>query len=351
MRLTLRPLAEIVRHRVQRRPAPALEAMAVRIWEVAPAETAIVPRGFCLPGQLERVRETIFTAKDPFPEMQGGWEATHGATRAMLLEDAWIIDGVVYAGAAVSHLHPRTRRLPHVAVDVEIDRGALYGSPGGNMYFGTWLMDDCVTHALAEVDGMPVDTARPTSPHVRDYERWFEMRPARIGRAFFRELVVYDDLGQNQHKARRWAALRDKLARRFAAPPHPGVFIVRGESGVRRVLRGELELAERLARTRGLRVIDPMKLELEAVMRACAGARMIVGVEGSALLHGMLWLERGGACVVLQPPNRYCALMKHLTDRDGQYYGCVVGRQLGEDFAVDTDEVERTIDLLPASAR
>ncbi len=351
MRLTLQPWANIVRGRLRKDAAPPLESVATRTWEIAPAEQATIPRGFCLPGQLERVRATIFSARDPFPEMYGGVPTIHGATRALLLENAWIIDGVVYARGAAHHLRPRTRRLPHVTVDVEIDSGALYGSPGGNVYFGSWLMDDCCTYALAETDGVPVDTARPISDHARDYERWLEMRPARIRRAFVRKLVVYDDLGQNGHKARRWAAMREKLAPRFVAPPHPGVFILRGTSGQRRVFRGERELADRLAQTRGLRVIDPIALDLEAVMRACAGAKMIVGVEGSGLLHGMLWLEPAGACVVLQPPNRYCALMKHLADRDGRFYACVVGREVGQDTEVDTDEVERTIDLLPSSSR
>jgi hypothetical protein len=52
--------------------------------------------------------------------------------------------------------------------------------------------------------------------------------------------------------------------------------------------------------------------------------------------------------LVLQPPNRYCSLFKNLTDRDGQKFGIVVGIQTGDDFTIDPDEVERTLDLMDA---
>jgi capsular polysaccharide biosynthesis protein len=112
------------------------------------------------------------------------------------------------------------------------------------------------------------------------------------------------------------------------------------------VLRNELELAHRLHERRGLRILDPRQADVPTIVAACAGARVVVGVEGSGLIHGILSLRAGGAVLALQPPGRFVGLYKHLTDRDDQRFAFVVGRPEGEDFRVDPEEVERTLDLL-----
>ncbi len=65
-------------------------------------------------------------------------------------------------------------------------------------------------------------------------------------------------------------------------------------------------------------------------------------------MHGILPLSPGGGLLVLQPPNRFSAIFKDLTDRDGQRFGFVVGLPKEEDFWIDPDEVERTLDLFAA---
>jgi hypothetical protein len=52
--------------------------------------------------------------------------------------------------------------------------------------------------------------------------------------------------------------------------------------------------------------------------------------------------------MTLQPPNRFVSVYKHLTDRDHQHFGFVVGMSEGAGFCIDPVEVERTLDLLPA---
>ena len=65
-------------------------------------------------------------------------------------------------------------------------------------------------------------------------------------------------------------------------------------------------------------------------------------------MHGILSLEAGAGLLVLQPPDRFSAIYKDLTDRDQQQFGFVVGLGRGTDFWVDPDEVERTLDLFTA---
>jgi hypothetical protein len=339
--------------KLARRPARAPEVLAERSWEIAPPCTRVVSRARFLPDQLRRILQCseFASLEVNLKSVHGGTEGHNGATRAFLLRDAFLIDGALYKNEACLYLHPRSRRVPRFHVEREVDRGALYCTFAGNRYFGQWLMDDCVTYPLAAAAGVPVTTAQPVNAHTLGYEDWLGMQPVRTNGTYFRELIVFEDFGQNDSKHTRFRASADKLAARVGARPHPGVFILRGYTGARRVLRNELEIAERLRDQRGFTIVDPMKADVPAIVNACAGSRVVVGVEGSGLMHGIVTLPIGGAVLVLQPPMRFSAIYKDLTDRDRQQFGFVVGFPEGEDFRIDPDEVERTLDLFtPAAA-
>ncbi|MNZ40342.1 hypothetical protein D3C78_578560 [compost metagenome] len=128
---------------------------------------------------------------------------------------------------------------------------------------------------------------------------------------------------------------------------HPGVFILRGGDGDLRLLRNEIAIAEHLHKTRGFRILDPLRTDVPTIVATCAGARVVMGVEGSQLVHGVNVLQPGGALLVLQPPNRFVSYYKFLTDRDNQHFGFVVGTPEGDGFKIDIEEVERTLDLFP----
>ena len=344
------PVVEKLR-KLARRPARTVEEVASASWEIAPASTWVAPPALSLPEQWERISSfSEFSSRDgDLRKVRGGESVVNIPTRAFRIRDALLIDGALYKkDGAFLHLHPRTGRMPRLRVEQEIERGALYCTFGGNRYFGQWLMDDCVTYPLAVAEGVPVTTAQPVNSHTPGYEAGLEMKPVRTAGAFFRELVVFEDIGQNQSKHARFRGLGERLRQRMERRSHPGVFIVRGATGSRRVMRNEMEIAERLRDRRGFTIIDPVKEDVPAIVTACAGAKMVVGVEGSGLMHGILMLEPGGGLLVLQPPNRFSAIYKDLTDRDQQQFGYVVGLARGEDFWVDPDEVERTLDLYRA---
>lgn len=337
-------------------PLRGLHEVADRTWEIAPSERVISPAAFYLPNQIERITDWTFSPEHPRLISEGGLERIHRATRGFLLKDAYLIDGVLYKADACSHLYPRARRLPQLRVDREIERGAVYCTFPGNRYFGQWMIDDCGTYPLALAEGIPVTTAQPLPVHTQGleghtagYENWLEMRPTRLQSAFFRELVIFDDIGQNRSKRERFKGMEQKLLAHVDAKPHPGVFILRGKTGERRILQNELELAEHLRERRGLRILDITKSDVPTIVRTCAGARLVVGVEGSHLIHGFLFLPPGGAVLTVQPPKRYCSIFKDLTDRDGQYFGFVVASAVGKDLRVDLTEVDRTLDLFPTN--
>ena len=122
---------------------------------------------------------------------------------------------------------------------------------------------------------------------------------------------------------------------------------MRGSSGDRRAFLNEAEIADHLATQRGFRIVDPNRADLPTIVETCAGARTVVGVEGSQLMHGVLALETGGSILALQPQDRFVPNYKHLADRDRQHFGFVVAERDGEDYRCDISEIERTLDLLP----
>jgi len=352
MRWTLTPILQTL-HGAVFRNAPPLEQFATRSWELAPGDVRSAPPAVCLPGQFDRVTQLspfASTMEEERKLLLGEPDTRHGATRALLFEDVLLADGVLYKADARMHLHKRTRRVPPVQTVREDRPSALYCSSPGNAYFGNWLIDDCTTYPLALEHGLPITSASIVpSPQMLAYEALLGMQPRRCDGTWFDKLVVFQDVGQNRDKHRRFKSLGERLQRGRQVKPHPGVFILRGQAGQRRVLRNEMQIAERLQRARGFRIIDPMRCSVPEIIEVCAGAQAVVGVEGSQLVHGLVLMPAGGSLLTLQPPNRYCSLFKNLTDRDDQKFGIVVGRALGEDFEIDADEVERTLDLMDAA--
>lgn len=346
---TTHPLLEFVR-RAMRRTQLRVQELATRAWQIAPGETSVTGRAFFLPGQLERVTAWAFADEHPQRQMAGGCNVVHASTSAYLVRDAILVDGRLFKGTACDYLHRRTSNAPIVRIENEVACGALYCTPGGIKYFGQWLMDDCKTYLLARNEGIPISTAHPVWPHTAAYEQCLGMEPSRHHCAIIRQAILFDHFGQNENKKERARQLRLKLLSHAKHNSHPGVFILRGATGQRRVLRNEAEIAEALRRSRGFRIVDPANMSVMDILAACSGASTVVGVEGSGLMHGIALLPPGGRVLALQPPNRFVGLYKDLTDRDGQYFGFVVGTNVEQDFAVDVDEVERTLDLFPADS-
>jgi hypothetical protein len=343
---TLLPIAHILRKRLCGVEPASLESVAVQSWTIAPAEVAISRQAYFLPGQLERITGWAFASEHPRNYMQGA-SGTHAATMAYLLHDAWLIDGVLYKGMGCSHLKPRSKGMLKLTVDIELDRCAVYCTYEANKYFGHWLMDDCLTYQLAVDEGSPITTDQAVTKHIPDYETLLGMNPMRLGSAHFRDLIIFNDRGDNISKRQRFSAHRKRLLSNLVVEPHPGVFILRGQTGESRLLCNEMELASLLQRKRGLRIIDPANEDVPTIVRTCAGARVVVGVEGSGLIHGIQLLSAGNAVLTLQPPNRFVKTYKHLTDREGMHFGFVVGHPEKGGFRVDPAEIEQTLDLFP----
>lgn len=346
MSISFQPLVNRLRRLAGRGPAD-FRALAADRWEIAPGGEMRFAAALMLPGQAERVRRTEFGGREETLRVfRGEGEARVGPTTGYRFRDVDLVDGVLYLGGAEWHLRRRRRRSPVIRRPERSLGGALYETWVGNRWFGNWLMDDCETYPLAAAAGVPVTTAPPGSGHVPRYEDLLGMAALRTGDVHFDELILFDDMHNNAGRMARAADLRARLARGRDTAPVPGVFLLRGRSGDRRVLTNEAELAERLHARHGFRVLRPEDHGVDALLDACAGARIVAGVEGSHLVHGLAVMPAGGALLTIQPPDRVTAALKLMCDRLGLRFAVVVGDGSAPAFCADAGAIERTLDLL-----
>lgn len=328
------------------RPWPDVEAAACERWTIAPGAKRYVAPARYLPDQLDRVRNVDFgTAEDIIRSLTGGFDSEEPETLGFRLRDVDLVDGVLYTPGALRHLRERRHRQPMYLRPRDAMNGALYESWVGNRWFGNWLIDDCLTYGLAERFGTPITTAPPFTGHMARYERLLGIAPRRVDCVHFDELLLFRDRSHNADKERRADDIRDLLTATTPAQSHPGVFLLRGDHGQRRILRNERALAEQLHRERGFRIIDPMTSSVDDLITACAQARVVAGVEGSHLVHGLMVMPRGAVLFVIQPPDRVISVLKMTTDRQQQVFAFVVGEGCVDDFTVCWDEVDRTLDM------
>lgn len=344
--ILFRPTIHSLRKAIGIRSAD-VEAAAVARWKIAPKSKQYVPAAKFLPGQIERIVATEFA---PITEVvrtfRGNYDVVQGETTGFLLRDVELADGVLYASNTTRHLRPRRRRISAYPGVIEMQSGALYETWLGNRWFGNWLTDDCLTYKLAAEHGTPVSTRDIGQFHEPSYARVLGLEAKRIDHVHFDELTMFNDLQQNDSRKARADDMRKRLIAITTAPSHAGVFLLRGNTGQSRVLINERVIAEQLASKYGFRVLDPSVSSLEEIVNACAGARVVAGVEGSHLVHGLIVMPPDAALLVIQPPSRVVSALKIITDRQGQTYAFVVGKGSTEKFSVDWSEFERTLEMV-----
>jgi hypothetical protein len=343
---TFRPLLNRVRRAAGGSGTDFLSLAADR-WDVAPGGEVEFPAAVFLPGQLDRIKATVFgdmaetrhalTFAGPRPVRP---------TAAFRFCDVDLVDGVLYKAAAEFHLRPRKRRLPLAPRPRTTVSGPIYDSWIGLRYFGNWLMDDCETYRLAEAVGQPVTLRQDSAGHRAGYEERLGIRPLRTGDAHFDELVLFDDMHNNAGRKARAADRRLRLAGAAGAAAHPGVFLLRSTTGDARLLRNEMQLAETLEHRHGIRPMMAEQMTVGEIIAACAGARVAVGVEGSQMTHALAAMPPGGAFLALFPPDRVTAAMKIMTDRLDLRFAIVVGQGDALGFEIAADEVDRTLAML-----
>jgi hypothetical protein len=331
------------------RRGPKIEDICIRREVLCPAEDHEALPGICEPRDFERVTacEKATTMEQERARMRGG-KRHHGATVLYELEDAVLWDGWLSSRRwrSWNALHPTSPpQSSSGGRPLHMDRAVFGSTFVGSFYFGHWLSDDLPLLLEAERHRDPVvATARAPYAHEPAYLEMLDLRPQPLIRARFGRLAWIDNVAQNSRRAGQYRELRRRL--RESAPPAEGrrVMLHRGRSGAERLLVNETEIEETLAK-RGFEIVDPAKCTAQQIIRACAGARIALGVEGSQLTHAFFAMAEPGAIVAMIPPYRYINHYKDLTDCIGTVrYGSITGTAVEGGFHIDPDELLRLLD-------
>jgi capsular polysaccharide biosynthesis protein len=315
-------------------------------WTLYPCESLVSPPAIYLDGELDKVTavqpETTYAHE--IRRLQGG-KLEHGATTAYQLRNTHILNGYVYKGPMKHTLVMTKESLFNSSVTDYIPKAALASTFSGIRYFGHWMTDDLTLALAAQQLAKPVAVARELTEHQVEYRDLFEIHTIPVTQVKCGELIIIDDVGQNRFKRERYEYMRSQLKKFGLVQSHRGVMFLRGTSGVQRFLINEDEVAEFL-KDRGFAIINPSRMSATEIVRQTLGAKVIVGVEGSQLTHGLFSMADDGTILTLQPPYRFNNVYKDYTDCLGMKYAFVIGKEVSDGFEINLDDLARTLDKI-----
>jgi hypothetical protein len=317
-----------------------------RAWELSPSVESIAPRAVFDESDLSKITGSSpdRPVADEIRAMYGG-PIRHAATKAYAYRDAVLSRGNLFTSKMRLDVSMRQSPLLALKPSIEFDDAVLASSSYGVKYFGHWMCDDLPRLLAARDIGRPMSVLSNPSTGQQQYLDILGLATTDVCTdAFFRRIVVIDDNGQNAYKRARHLRLR-VMASPIATPsPAPGVMLLRGKGGQRRLLENEAEVAD-YVRSRGFLVLDPATMPASEILRACIGVHIVLGVEGSQLSNGLMWMSRAGTCVVIQPPQRFVSVLKDHCDNLGIGYAFIVcdARESGN-FHLDMSALGRMLD-------
>ncbi len=334
-----------------------IREVASRNWTLCPNEAALSPPAIHLPGAMDKIIALSPWRSQAVEQglVQGG-PSEHGASTGHLLEDVDLVGPCLYAGAAKSRpgFGAEPRVLRGLGPRQDLWDAHLITSNSGSHFFGTLMLDDFPLALLPEETDSCITMMSQPYEHEAGYRQLFGLPAANhVVRGRLRRLVIYTDFGQNSLKEKRYRRLRERLRKTLAtngASPAPGIYIRRGNTGERRILVNEGAIEQAL-NERGFRIIDFTCMDAETIARESLDARIVVGVEGSHLSHGIFTAHDEATFLVLQPPQRFAMAYKEYTDRMDMRFAFLVGDRHPEGFTVSIDELQRLLDIVENPSR
>lgn len=331
-----------------------IRELASRSWTLCPVEPALNGPAIHLPGAMDKIINLSPWRTEAVEQglIKGG-AGEHAASTAHLLENVDLVGPCLYLGAAKSQAGFGTepRLLRGLGPCQDLHEAHLVTSNYGSHFFGMLIADDFPLALLPAETDLRIGMTSQPSFHEADYRRLVKLPTiSRLTHARIRRLIVYTDFAQNSLKEQRYRILRARLRETLstsAIDPAPGVYIRRGTTGERRLLVNGAAVEQVLA-DRGFKIIDITRMDAETIARATLDARIVVGVEGSHLAHGIFSAHDDATYVVLQPPQRFDLTFKEYTDRLNMRYAFLVGEPDPEGFTVSPDELSRLLDIVEA---
>ncbi len=285
--------------------AKTLADVTVAREEIHPAETAVSPAVTMLPDDWDNITAIQHETSEAAERKRvAGGLREHKATERLRFHNVLATPRGCYTFGKSFNQHGRIALRELLSGPIERYEKGFYALPViGMKYFGHWLTDALPTALLAQEDEALYLPDTPDWPHSRAYLDLLGWEPVPGPLAFFEEMSLSVDIGQNADRRARLCRIRDRIAATIPASAAPGVFIRRGHSGVRRKLLNEDEIANYFA-AQGFNICTPTD-SLETILGACCGVRTVVSVEGSHISHAILSAQPGALVVTLNPADRF----------------------------------------------
>lgn len=321
-----------------------------RHWTLCAGEAYFSPSAIYLEGQLEKVTQVAGTTTyaEEMRRLRGGY-FQHPATEAYRLRNAFVLNGRVYKGPAKYTVADQREHLVSLGVARHTREVALASTLMGYRYFGHWMIDDLPLTLAAREIAEPVTTNRQLSVQQIEYSNILDARATPVDRIRCDSMVIIDDRSQNKYKRERIEQLRSRFRRSAPKEPKVGVMLLRGASGVKRLLVNEGDVASYFADL-GYAIIDPLRVSADEVIRECSGAKVVVGVTGSQLMPGFLAAAERSTIFLIQPPFYFENCYKDYGDSLGIQHAFVVGDQVAESaFRINLDDIRRTLEKISIS--
>lgn len=321
--------------------------------EIDPAARVERPPVLFLPDELERIVGHT-PGQDPQEDLERLLHTSRveRATVARIVPDVVIADGTLLRRTGIEVVGAGAKRA--------VLRGPLAAVPEALLctqwvierFFGHWIGDGWAREQLAIDRGLVPAVFDPARyGHAAGYRaltglRAVDTSDTRVGR-----LWVLDDRGYNPGRAERYNRVRARLRAETPAGGPARVFIRRGATAVGRQMLNEEEVIATLA-GRGFTIISPEDMTAAQIAGALRDARIVAGIEGSALAHANAAIDAGACVFAIQPPRGFNSVHRLATADAGQRFAITVGdATANDDFTMPVDRLARALDMVEGALR
>ncbi|RLJ36211.1 uncharacterized protein DUF563 [Litoreibacter meonggei] len=318
---------------------------ALSIEEISPAETSDFPPVLMLDGDWDRI--TAFQ-RQTTPELErirvaGGMRENQATLRYTYRDVLATPRGQYMLGKSLNHKGPVPLQALLSGPIPRYSKGYCAQTSVTRDYFGHWLKDGLPSALLRRPDEALYLPVKEGWDHAHAYVRLLGWDPTPGQLAYFEEMSLCVDIGQNASRRARISQIHDHLKQDIAASSAPGAFLRRGNTGVARLVVNEDEIAELLA-ARGFNICHASD-DLATIRRACAGVPCVVSMEGSHWGNAYFAARRGALHVTFNPCDRFnCHYADFMPALDQRLATLVVGQAEGG-YYVDPERLLRLIDL------
>ncbi|MDX2100538.1 MAG: glycosyltransferase family 61 protein, partial [Leptolyngbyaceae cyanobacterium bins.59] len=181
-------------------------------WILCPGEQVMLPSAIYREGELEKVTgvQEDTTLNLELQRIQGGLREIPGSI-AYRLRDVQIHHGYVYKKAMKLTLTVAKESFFASEEAEYFSNAALVSTYCSNRYFAHWMTDYLTLVIAAQPLAKVLRTAQKTTQHQEEYGYLLNLNSTPVTQAYCKELIWFDDCGQNRLKRERYDQIRSKL--------------------------------------------------------------------------------------------------------------------------------------------